>query len=363
VILLTLITLAGIAYCAIALLALARFALRSQARPVDCGGITILKPISGLEVELFENLCSFCEQDYPRYQVIFGVQCSDDPAIEVIQRVIARYPGADLTLIVGNRVTNGNPKIANLVNMLVPAKYDLLFIADADMRVDRAYLSVVSAEFSDERVGAATCLYAGVPYGGVASQLGAMHVNDQFAPSVLVATLAGPPRFCFGSTMAVRRSALEAIGGIVALEPHLADDYMLGALVSARGYRVALSRYVVRNVIAETGVPALLQHELRWARTIRSVQTAGYAFSFVTFPLPFALVWVALASTSAGAWTMLGFVLALRGAMHYTARNTLGARATPPAWLLPLRDCLGLGVWVAGLVGDTVTWKDEKHAV
>jgi ceramide glucosyltransferase len=360
---LALVILAGIAYCAIALFALMRFALRSQAHPLDCGGITILKPIAGLEVELFENLCSFCEQDYPRYQVIFGVQRSDDPAIEVIQRVIARYPTADLALVVGNRVTNGNPKVANLVNMVAHAKHDLLFIADADMRVDRAYLSAVSSEFSDERVGAATCLYAGIPHGGLASLLGAMHINDQFAPSVLVATLGGPPRFCFGSTMAVRRCALEAIGGIAALEPHLADDYMLGALVCARGYRVALSRYVVRNVIAETSVPALLQHELRWARTIRSVQTAGYACSFVTFPLPFALVWVALASTSAGAWITLGLVLALRIAMHYAARDALGARTMPPAWLLPFRDCLGLGVWVGGLAGDTVTWKDEKHAV
>ncbi|HEX8807215.1 MAG TPA: bacteriohopanetetrol glucosamine biosynthesis glycosyltransferase HpnI, partial [Candidatus Aquilonibacter sp.] len=291
------------------------------------------------------------------------VQRSDDPAIEVIQRVIAQYPGADLSLVVGQHSTAANPKVANLANMLACAKYDLLFIADADMRVDRTYLATVSAEFSSDRVGAATCLYVGVPRGGLASELGAMHLNDQFAPSVLVATLGGPPRFCFGSTMAVRRNALDAIGGIAALEPHLADDYMLGALVSAHGYRVALSRYVVRNVIAERSVPALLEHELRWARTIRSVQTAGYAFSFVTFPLPFAIVWFALAPASAGAWIALALLLALRAAMHYAARDALGAREKPPVWLLPLRDCLGLGVWAAGLFGTTVMWKNEERSI
>jgi ceramide glucosyltransferase len=359
---------AGITYCAIALFALLRFARPSRLAtlaPQDggCPAVTILKPIHGLEVELFENLCSFCDQDYPQYQVIFGVQRGDDPAIDVIRRVIARFPGRDLALVIGDRAANGNPKVANLATMLTVARYDLLFIADADMRVDRRYLAEVSAEFEDAAVGAATCLYAGVPLGGLASQLGALHFNDQFAPSVLVATLGGPPRFCFGSTMAVRRAVLDALGGIAALAPHLADDYMLGALVSAQGYRVALSRYVVRNIVVEPGVAALLEHELRWARTIRSVQTAGYVFSFVTFPLPLAILWLLFAITNPAAWIALGVVLALRIAMHYVARNALGAGEAPHVWLLPLRDCLGLGVWAAGLFGNKATWKDQEVSI
>ena len=351
---------AGIAYCAIALFALMRFAHRPEAMSAQRPGVTILKPIAGLEAELFENLCSFCDQDYPQYQVIFGVAQSNDPAIAVIQRVLARFPERDLALVVNGRPVSGNPKVANLANMVVRAKYDLYFVADADMRVDRRYLAAVSAAFDDARVGAATCLYAGIPFGGLASQLGALHFNDQFAPSVLVATLGGPPRYCFGSTMAVRRAALDAIGGMAALTPHLADDYMLGALVTAQGYRVALCRYVVRNIVAEPNVRALLEHELRWARTIRSVQTAGYVFSFVTFPLPFALVWVVFAAASATAWITLGIVLGLRVAMHYVARNALGTGKAPHVWLLPLRDCLGLAVWAMGLFGNRATWKDKE---
>ncbi|HUN29368.1 MAG TPA: bacteriohopanetetrol glucosamine biosynthesis glycosyltransferase HpnI [Alphaproteobacteria bacterium] len=350
--------LAGIAYCAIALVAIVRFARRPIPRAGARPGVTILKPIHGLEAELFENLCSFCEQDYETFEVMFGVARADDPAIGVIRRVIARFPNRDLSLVVDDAPFVGNPKIANLQHLFARAKYDLLVIADADMRVDPRYLSAISATLSGEGVGAVTCLYAGDPRGGLASQLAALQLNDQFAPSVLVATFAGDPRFCLGSTMAVRRSALEAIGGLAAIAPFLADDYMLGALLTARGYRVVLSRYVVRNIVAEPGLRALVSHELRWARTIRSVQTAGYVFSFVTFPLPFALAWAAF-SPGALQWGTLLVVLALRVSVHEAMRRAF-ALDRSPVWMIPLRDCLGLGIWAAGLFGTSVRWKDQR---
>lgn len=359
-----LIVLAGLAYCVVAVFAILRFTNRRVVQSTEPFAATVLKPVHGLEVELFENLCSFCEQDAASFQVIFGVGRPDDPAIDVIRRVIERYPQLDLTLVIDDRPVAGNPKVANLQNMIAGAKYELLVIADADMRVDRSYLRALAAEFVDERVGAATCLYAGMPRGGLASQLAALQLNDQFAPSVLVATLSGDPRFCLGSTMAVRRGALEAIGGFAALSPHLADDYMLGSLLRARGYRVVLSRYVVANIVAEPGIRALLQHELRWARTIRSVQTLGYVCSFVTFPLPFALLWAVLFPTTIAAWVAVALTLAARFGMHAAMRRAFAlTQDAAPAWLLPLRDCLGLGVWVAGLFGSTVRWKDQQLGV
>jgi ceramide glucosyltransferase len=354
---------AGIAYCVVALVAILRFAARPSKLADGSAAVTILKPIAGLEVELFENLCSFCDQDARVFQVIFGVSHPDDPAIAVIQRVIERFPQHDLALVVGDRAPIGNPKVANLQNMFAQAKYDLLVIADADMRVDRNYLRALAAGFADDRVGAVTCLYSGIACDDFASALAVLQLNDQFAPSVLVATLSGDPHFCLGSTMAVRRRALEAIGGFVALARYLADDYMLGALVHAHGYRVALSRYVVRNIVAEPSVTALLQHELRWARTIRSVQTPGYLCSFVTFPLPFALAWVLLFPATIAAWIALGASLAVRLAMHAAMRRAFSLTNAPSAWLLPLRDCIGLGIWAAGLFGSTVRWKDQQLGV
>lgn len=354
---------AGVAYCVVALFAVLRFNSRPSKLADGSTSVTILKPIAGLEVELFENLCSFCDQDAQAFQVIFGVSKPDDPAIAVIQRVIERFPLHDLALVVGGHPAIGNPKVANLQNMFAQAKHDLVVIADADMRVDRNYLRAIVADFADDCVGAVTCLYAGVACDGFASALAALQLNDQFAPSVLVATLGGDPRFCLGSTMAVRRRVLEAIGGFAALARYLADDYMLGSLVHAHGYRVALSRYVVRNVVAEPSVSALLQHELRWARTIRSVQTLGYLCSFVTFPVPFALAWVLLFPATIAAWITLGASLAVRLAMHEAMRRAFKVTGTASAWLLPLRDCIGLGIWAAGLFGSTVRWKDQQLGV
>ncbi|MGR4064956.1 MAG: bacteriohopanetetrol glucosamine biosynthesis glycosyltransferase HpnI [Vulcanimicrobiaceae bacterium] len=351
----------GIVYLTLALYGVVRFDRRVVPPANSWPGVTILKPVHGLEAELFENLSSFCNQDYPRFQVIFGVQRHDDPALGIVRRVIDRFPDRDLLLVLGDSSFSGNPKVANLTAMMSKAKHDLVFVADADMRVDRRYLASVTAEFSDERVGAVTCLYAGVSQGGFASDLAALQLNDQFAPSVLVATLTRDPQFCFGSTMAVRREALEAIGGFAALAQHLADDYMLGSLVEALGYRVVLSRYVVRDVVNEASLAALAEHELRWARTIRSVRPLGYAFSFIAFPLPFALVFLAGSRGSATAWAMVAAIGALRIAIHYAVRRAFDRPRVPPVWLIPIRDCLGLAVWGAGLFGSTVRW--QRHAI
>jgi len=351
----------GIAYLTVALFAVLRFEGRPVPPSGSAPGVTILKPVHGPDAELFENLCSFCIQDYPRFQVVFGVQRHDDPALGIVRRVIDRFPELDLLLVLSDGAFFGNPKVANLTAMMSRAKHDLIFVADADMRVGADYLTSVAAEFCDERVGAVTCLYAGVSRGGFASDLAALQLNDQFAPSVLVATLGRDPQFCFGSTMAVRREALDAIGGFPALAGHLADDYMLGSMVQARGYRVVLARYVVSNLVSEPGLRALAQHELRWARTIRSVRPLGYAFSFLSYPLPFALAFAAVSRGSGIAWGILATIVALRLAIHYAVRRAFCQPVVPPVWLIPFRDCLGLAVWAAGLFGNTVRW--QQHAI
>jgi ceramide glucosyltransferase len=369
---LSLVAICGIGYLGVALYALRRFVVipsQSSEAPHDFSAnrelppMTILKPVHGLEIELFENLCSFCEQDYPIFQVIFGVQRRDDPAIPVIRAVIDRYARSlDVAFMVDDTRFAGNPKMANVAKMMKEAKHDLLVISDADMRVEPDYLRAVAAAFDDPNVGAATSPYVGSPRGGIVSELAAMQVNDQFLPSVLVALLIQPLAFCFGSTMAVRRSVLSEIGGIEELRTHLADDYILGALVHARGYRVGLCRYVVRNVMHETGLGSLWHRELRWARVIRSQRPLGYAFSFITFPLPFALLVLLLPGSTVAGLMLSTIALALRIAVN-RCRPALVER--PPSessslWLIPARDILGLAVWAASFFGKTVRWRQQK---
>lgn len=360
-----LIVLAGIAYLIVATIACARFGMRPQPAPNLRRGVTILKPVHGLEPQLEENLRSFCRQEHSLVQIIFGVQRAEDPAIPIIESIIASEPKADCRLVIDETPRPGNPKMANVASMMPFAKHDVIAISDADMRVDGHYAGIIAAAFDDDRVGAATCLYAGVPAErNPASELAAMHINEVFAPSVLVATLFSPPRFCFGSTMAVRGSVLDDIGGIEALASHLADDYTLGRLVNDAGYRVELSPYVVRNIVHEKSTRTLFDHELRWARTIRMVQPIGYFFSFITYPTLFALVYAIARFSSAAAAIALSAILLriLMGIAADVALNSLETSKSLLRWPYVRfweHEFIELAVWFCGLFGKRVRWQEQ----
>lgn len=341
--------------------------------------ITVLKPVRGLEPQLAQNLRSFCAQNYPSFDVVLGVRDPGDPAIPVLRRIAAEFPSR-ATVVVGDGTARcRNPKIATLLPTIAHATGEIVVIADSDMRVTPDYLDAVAEAFADERVGAATALYRGepaaseAPGSGFASTLGAMWITEQFAPSVLVATALEPLAYCFGSTMAVRRSVLDAIGGLAALGDHLADDHRLGNLVAARGHTVALLRYVVTNVVAERSLRGLIEHEVRWARTIRSVRPASYPGILLTYPVPLALAHAALARNKYRARTLLIIAMTARVVLHFTANkalgapddalgsgNAIGAKHRPPSFrLAPVRDALGIAAWTLGLRGRGVRWRDD----
>ena len=261
------------AYAGICLFALLRFRLRLRAkrswefRPP----MTVLKPVCGLENNLEENLRSFCRQDYEKFQVIFGVHDNADPAIPVIRGLIDEFPHHDLSLVIDDTIIGSNYKVSNLANMFRQARHDII-VADSDMRVCRDYLKAVAAPFEDPKVGAATCLYSGRASGRLPSKLGAIFINDWFLPSALIPAVLGRLTYCFGATMAIRRSNLERFGAFDALADVLADDFMFGRLVHKQGHRIALIPYIVENVIDDPSLKSLFLRELRWARTIRSVE-------------------------------------------------------------------------------------------
>jgi ceramide glucosyltransferase len=324
--------------------------------------VTIFKPLHGDEPRLYENLRSFCDQDYRAYQVIFGAANENDPAIEIARRLQREFSKCDIAIVAGSQSAVRNPKVGNLIAMREHAKHEIFLIADSDMHAGRDYLRAVMAPFEDAGVGAVTCIYGGNADSRLPSQLGAMHVNDQFVPSVLVATALEPLTYCFGATMAVRRDVLERIGGFEELGRHLGDDYTLGKLVAEAGYGVELSPYVVHTTVAEADLASLWLHELRWARTILAQRPAGYTGSVVTFPLPFAAAFAALVPSTLGIVTLV-LTIALRTLLHFEAGRTFAphVRATP--WLIPLRDGLGLGVWFAAFLGKRVRWRDSRYEV
>ncbi len=353
---------AGCLYLLYAGLVTRGFAGRVAGRSARSPPASLLKPLCGEDPELYANLVSFCRQDYPAWQIVFGVQDPADPAIAVVRRLIAAFPDADLKLVIEGGRDGGNLKVANLQNMLPAARHELIVIADSDMRVSPDYLAAVTAPLLDPATGLVTCLYRGAPAGGVWSRLAALHVNHGFLPQVLVAERLGATGGCFGATIALSRNTLAAIGGFAAIADTLADDHALGAAVRRLGRKVVLSPYIVDNIIAEPGLGALFRHELRWARTIRAIAPAGFLASVVTQPMVLALAAVALGGQPVTASAMLLAALACRSIM---VRMVDGALKLPPTplWLLPGRDLLSFAVFVASFFTRRVAWRDRTFRI
>jgi ceramide glucosyltransferase len=324
---------------------------------------SILKPLHGDEPGLYANLRSFCEQRYPTYQVIFGAADPNDPALKIARRIQNELPECDIEVIAGRAQPASNPKIGNLLGMIGAAKHPLIVIADSDIRVGSAYLKAVAASFSDPQVGAVTCIYGGEPGRTIASQLGAMFVNDQFAPSVLVAQALEPLTYCFGATMAVLADVLARAGGLQALADHLGDDYLLGNLVTRAGYRVDLCPYVVQTAVSERGMRSLWLREVRWARTIRAARPGGYAGSIVTHVLPLSVLFALISPWPLTGVAAIAIAAALRMLLHEEARKTFAPRTGGSLWLIPVRDFLSVGVWCSSFLGRRVTWREERYRV
>jgi ceramide glucosyltransferase len=353
----------SIAYVALAIWRVLELYERRQVQCQNSPPITILKPVCGLEPSLRENLRSFCVQDYAVYEVVFGVSDPRDPAIAVIEGLIEEFPHRELSLVVVSRRGSVNPKVRKLVDMQAHARHDILVVADSDIRVRPDYLRALAAAFEDPGVGAATCLYRGAPCGNLPSILSSMFINEWFFPAVHIDLLLEPLRFCLGATMAVRRDVLEAIGGFEALESYLADEYMLGKLTSDHGYKVELSPYIVDVTVNEPTLRDLFLHEIRWARTIRSVRPIKFALTFLTDVLPLSILVALAVDLDASGLCLVGLALALRIRLHYAVRVPLGVVGPARPWLVPVRDLLSFAVRIASFCGNSVSWRDNRYRV
>jgi len=347
-----------------------RFSHRPGAEPVAVAPATVLKPLHGDEPLLEEALASVCRQNYPVWQLVFGVQDSGDSALPVVRRLQGRFPDCDIAAVVDGTAHGPNRKVANLINMLPAAKHGVLVIADADVHVAPDWLRRVVAALERPGVGLVTTVYTGLPACrplppppsregrgrlGV-SRLGALQINQYFLPGALLARGMGR-QDCLGATMALRRETLERIGGFAALVNHLADDNVLGRLVQGLGLRVALADTIPATTVAETSLGALWRHELRWARTIRALEPVPFAASVLQYPLVWGLLVVLV---SGGAlWSLAWFVVAwgVRAVIARGIDRALGLANPTPLWLLPLRELMSVAVMVASYAGRRVDWR------
>jgi ceramide glucosyltransferase len=322
--------------------------------------VSILKPVRGVDREAYENFASFCRLDYPEYEILFAVSDADDGVIPVIERLQRAFPDHQIRLLTGAAHVGANSKVNKLCRLVKEARHEVLAISDSDARVEPDYLREMVAPLAKPDVGIVTALFRGLTGGGFFSELDALGVPAESAPSAFVARkLEGNMKFAFGWSMATTKRHLAEIGGYEAFADYHSDDFELGNRIASKGYRVELMRKWIWMVFPRETLHDFLQHELRWSIGLRNVRKAGYLGLALTYGLP----WTVLAAIAApSARIALAYVLAyliLRLTMAWTVGVWgLGDPVTRRRiWLVPVRDLVNFAVWLAGFFSNTVHWR------
>jgi ceramide glucosyltransferase len=343
-----------------------RFSRMPPAAPITRPGITILRPMCGIEPKLEEALVSCFTLEYPDYQIVFGIQDPLDPALAVLERVRARFPQRDIALVIDSTPHGQNRKVANLINMLPFARHEILVISDSDIHAPLDYLDSLVGELQKPGTGMVCALYAGlVPEpGNLFQRLGAMQITHSFLPGVLMSRMMGR-QDCLGSTVMITKETLERTGGFGSLSDLLAEDNALGRKVLALDLDIRLSFAVAAATVPESTLQDLWRHETRWTRTIRGLAPYALAASTLQYPL----FWSLLAVLCSGAtdWTVFLFLFCwlaralVAGAIEALLRPRMRGLLQPaPLWTFPLRDVLSVTEIVATYGIDNVVWRGHK---
>jgi ceramide glucosyltransferase len=357
-------TFSGMAYHLVFIWSANRFLQKKEsgAAPDDAVGISVLKPLKGTDPGMYEAFRSHCLQNYPNYEIIFGVSDPADPAIEVIARLKSEFPKRDIRLAICTEILGTNVKVSNLVHMLREARHEFVVVNDSDILVPPNYLARVAGALSKPEVGLMTCLYRGKAANTLGSRLEALGIGTDFSAGVLVAQeLEGGLRFGLGATLALRKRDLKSVGGFESMLEYLADDYQVAAKLAELDLRVELSDVIVDTFLPPYSLREFLDHQLRWGRTIRESRPWGYFGLVTTFGFAWALLAVVVGQGARWSWMLLGLSFAVRMSMAFA----VGVRALRDPdlvrwfWLIPLRDVLAVFIWIGGLFGNKVRWRGE----
>ena len=328
--------------------------------------VTVLKPVAAWDRRVYDNLLTFCRQDYPAFQLVIGVKASDTTAgLEPPPDFTACSPGCTAELVVCEKELAVNPKVSQLIRLEGRAWGAVVIVSDDDIRVEPDYLARVVLPFQDPTVGAVTCLYVSRTAPTLAAAVEALAVNVDFAPAVLVARRLFGVKFALGASLAVRREILAAVGGFRAVGDYLADDYQLGRQVLARGFRLALAPYIVENTLPPMDLVFLFRHQLRWSRTNRVCQPVGWFFSVITQLFAWTLVLAALRGLDGRGRAVLSGVVAFRLAGAYVINRELGGLRPfwKYVWLIPLKDLFSTAMWALSFTGRRVHWAGRDYVV
>lgn len=328
--------------------------------------VSILKPVKGIDADSYDNFASFCSQQYSgEVQLIFAAASPDDAIIPVIRQLIDDFTNHDISLVINPALHGPNYKVSNLINAFHQARHDIIIVCDSDISVEPDYLQSVIAHFADPQIGLVTSLYRTSGVHGIATALEAIGLTTEMIPNVLVARQLEGLTFALGASMAVRRDALESIGGFEVLAGYLADDYQLGNKIHREGWRIALDSCFVESVISPESLMAVLSRQLRWARTMRVSRPGGYLASGITLPFPAALLASFLAPSPAVGVAAVALLYGVRLSVStlFSRRFVRDGLFPKWLWLLPLRDMLSFFTWALSFLGNRVDWRGSRFVL
>jgi ceramide glucosyltransferase len=327
--------------------------------------VSVLKPVRGLDREAYENYASFCRQEYPEFEIIFGVSEPTDPAVPVIEKLVRDFPQCKIRLLIGAEPLGTSDKVNKLCRMVREARYEILVISDSDIRVAPGYLYAVAAPFADSKVGAVTCLYRGITDGSLVSEMEALGNTSDFDAGVLSAWQLGGVDFTLGATMATTKTRLGQIGGFEALVDHFSDDYELGHRIAALGYRVEVTTFPVFTVFPTQTFAQCFRHQVRWTLTMKHSRPWGHFSLIFTHGLAWAILAAAIApSPGIAAFYVAGYVL-LRSLMAWTV-GVWGVQdpiLRRKFYLVPLRDALAFVVWLTSFFKRRIEWRGAEYYI
>jgi ceramide glucosyltransferase len=358
---------APLVYYALATVAALRFFKRARTRvlPDYTPSVSLLKPVRGLDFGSYENFASFCRQEYPDYEILFAVNDDADPAVAVIQRIIANIPDRKIRLLIGAEHLGANRKVSKLARLAREAQYDVFVLTDGDVRVGSHYLREVVAPLADRKVGAVTSFYRGIAENNLGAEIEAIGASSDFFAGVLMAEWMEGITFTLGASIATTREWLRKMGGFEAIADTLADDYELGHRIAKAGGEVVLSRKAVGTMYPAQTFRSFWDHQVRWARTVRLCRPLSYMGLLFTQGLP----WLLLAALVAPAgWIAVVYLLAyliLRFAMAWTVGiwGVDDEVLRRKFWLVPLRDAIHFVVWLASFGSNRIRWGGVEYVI
>lgn len=359
-----LLALPPLGYYLAGILAAVRFFRRERAKkmPDFSPPVSLLKPVRGIDFASYENFASFCDLDYPSYEVLFCVNDLSDPAVPLIERLIKQFPNRKIRLLSGAPQLGSNRKVNNLVLLTKEAQHDILIQSDGDVRVGPHYIRELVAPFANPSVGAASCFYRAVAQQNLGAELEAVGAASDFFAGALVADWKEGVTFALGASVVTTKSWLNKIGGYEVLVNLLADDYELGNRIHKAGGKVLLSREPVWTMYPAQTARGFWEHQVRWARTIRLCRPAAFLGLLFTHGLPWALLAAAVAPNRPIAAAYLFSYLVLRFTMAWTVGiwGIADQVLLRKLWLIPLRDAIHFVVWLASFASNRVTWGDSQ---